>query len=371
MRVAIIHPWFPQYRGKFFESLVDRAADEGIQVDIFYGQAPPEWRARNDTLSSPRFHELPTRFFTIRGRTLSLKSLAAVRARGPYNLIIVEQAVRNLETFRLLSRRRSTPVAFWGHGRTYTVKVSAAHEWLKQWLTQRGSWFFSYTAGGARAVTQAGFPRTRVTVVQNSIDTASLHDAIVNVNAGIVAAFQRKHDLRGKTALFIGGLDEPKRIPFLLKAAQLVHDSNPDFRLLVAGDGDQHEFVQLAAQSVNWLKYIGATHGNNKTIALAASEVLAMPGRVGLVAVDSFAAGIPIVTTLWPLHAPEFEYLEDGKNAVVTPDNHAEYANGLASLLNDSGRRQELSAACLMAATRYTVEAMVKNFLSGIVRALS
>ena len=235
MRVAIIHPWFPQYRREFFERLVGRAALEGIRVDVFHGDPPPEWQERGDAVETDYARALPTRFIPVRGRSLVLKDLTAVRRTGPYDLIVVEQAVRNLETYRLLAG--SGRLAFWGHGRTYTESVSRAQERLKQWLTRRGEWFFSYTPGGVQAVTAAGFDSARTTVVQNTLDTTALKADLAAVTDGEVADFRRAHGLTAHTALFIGGLDAPKRIPFLLAAADVAHARDPRFRLVIAGKG--------------------------------------------------------------------------------------------------------------------------------------
>jgi glycosyltransferase involved in cell wall biosynthesis len=89
------------------------------------------------------------------------------------------------------------------------------------------------------------------------------------------------------------------------------------------------------------------------------------------VSVDSFVLGTPIVTTDWPWHAPEFEYLMPGRNAVVTPDDVQAYADGVAALLRDPARVDELRRGCAEAAPRYAVEQMVDRFAVGTLRALA
>ncbi|POH60831.1 MULTISPECIES: glycosyltransferase family 4 protein [Cryobacterium] len=370
MRIAIIHPWLPQYRKHFFELLVHEAHRVGVEVHVYYGETPREWRARNDSVSSPSARLLRTRFLSIRGRDVSYKDVRQLRDGGPYDLIVVEQAVRNIETYFLVAGRRKTPVAFWGHGRTFTVRVSRSQEHLKQWLTRRGRWFFAYTDGGAKAVVAAGFPSDRVTVVQNSIDTTVLKRSIDDIRAEDISAFNNSHDLKGKTALFVGGLDGSKRIQFLLEAGEIAHTMDSDFRLVIAGDGDEREIVERFQVERPWLIFLGPVFGASKAVAMAASQVMAMPGRVGLVAVDAFAARLPVITTDWPWHAPEFEYLEDGVNAVVTKDNAHTYATALDAVLRDHARLSSLKANCALAGETYSVEVMVQNFLRGIRRAL-
>lgn len=369
MRVAIIHPWLPQYRVRFFQDLISRGHERGVEINVFYGTTPPEWKGRNDTSSTPGFTRLNTRFWSVgRGRTVNLKDLGMINKFGSNDLVIVEQAVRNLETYLLLIRRK--PLAFWGHGRTFTKQVSQRQDSLKQWLTRCGSWFFAYTLEGAEAMASSGMPAEKITVVQNSIDTRTLADQIDALDSETLASFSKQHDLRGRTALFLGGLDSSKRLAFLLEAARQASRADPDFRLLVAGSGDDQELVEEAVANNPSIRYLGPVFGTDKAMALASAQVIAMPGRVGLVAVDSFTSLTPIVTTSWQWHSVEFAYLQSGENAIITNDTVDDYARGLLEALQDEQRLASLRDGCKEGRDTYTLDAMVSNFLSGVMNAL-
>jgi len=366
MRVAIIHPWFPQYRKAFFDRLLELGHAEGIHVDIFHGSPPPEWQERGDSVSEEYATRMKTKFFRFRGKNLVYKSPNTVWKRGPYDLLILEQAVRNLETYAFLLRRQGAHIAFWGHGKTYTNATGKTQERFKELLTRRGRWFFSYTKGGRAAVTAAGFPANRITVVQNSVDSTELKKAISKITASSKQAFIEKYDLRAKTGLFIGGLDASKRLNFLLEAADRAHELDQDFRLIFVGSGSHQYLVEQAAAMRPWIIYLGSLFGDEKALAMAAAEVLLMPGRVGLVAVDSFASGTPIVTTNWTLHAPEFEYLEAGHNAIVTENNINAYACAIVETLNDAEMLISLKTSALKSSEAYSVENMAANFIQGL-----
>ena len=51
----------------------------------------------------------------------------------------------------------------------------------------------------------------------------------------------------------------------------------------------------------------------------AVSRLLLNPGRVGLVAVDALALGLPVLTTGAARHAPEIEYLREGADLRTVP----------------------------------------------------
>lgn len=369
-RVAIIQPSVPQYRVPLFVRLIAAAAEHGIDIDVFRGETPTVYRDRDDAGDAPFVRQLGTREFSIRGSTLFYKSVASIR-RGDYDLVIIEQAIRNLEAYELITRLGGRRVAFWGHGRTYTQDLSPRRDAFKYWLTRRATWFFGYTDRGVNSVVEHGFPRRRTTVLRNSIDTNALRADLATISDAEVMEFSRQHDLRGNTALYVGGLDTYKRISFLLDSAVIAHEKFPEFRLLIAGNGSDRAFVEEFVAQNPWASYLGTVQGRDKAMALKASQAVSIPGAIGLVALDSMVAGTPIVTTDFPHHGPEFDYLDIGTTAVVTPNNLEAYAAGLVDFLTDQPRLARLRDRCQIEAQNYTIEGMVSNFLTGIESALT
>ena len=142
---------------------------------MFGGETPTETRARGDSSDAAFVRALGTRRTRrfAAGRSSTSRRLRSCAA--DYDLVILEHAVRNIETYELLVRLGRRRVAFWGHGRTYTKSVSPRQESFKYWLARRAdSWFFGYTERGVDAVVERGFPRDRTTVLNNTIDTAAL-----------------------------------------------------------------------------------------------------------------------------------------------------------------------------------------------------
>ncbi|MGW8812460.1 glycosyltransferase family 4 protein [Gordonia terrae] len=372
-RVAIIHPWLPHYRKEFFARLRGLAHREQIEIDIYYGSTPPEWSARNDALSTSDYTELPTRHYVIGGRSFSLKNTSDYRKNGPYDLTILEQAVRNLETYRiLLSVANWRRVAFWGHGRNYTVQRSRPEEAFKKFLTKRGIWFFGYTEGGVKAVVADGFPDVATTVVYNSIDTRQLAAEISSVSEKTLSRIKTELGIspHAKVGLYLGGIDRVKRVDFLIESVKMIVNRVPDFTLIVAGDGDQRVEFESAVQECSQIVFVGPVFGSDKAALLRMADLLLIPGRVGLVAVDSAASGVPIITTDWPFHAPEFEYLTSGLDCVVSQNNETAYASAVVDTVIDSSVLGAMSRNCLELAENLSTERMASQFMDGILGAL-
>ncbi len=170
--------------------------------------------------------------------------------------------------------------------------------------------------------------------------------------------------------LYVGALDASKRIDFLLEACSLLASRIPDFALVVVGDGPERYVVEGSLASYRWLRYVGRAVGEEKATLGAVADVLLMPGSVGLAVLDSFALRTPMVTTRWPYHGPEVDYLVDGVNGRISGDDLSEFAQTVEGVLVDRDQLVRLKAACGLESSRYSLETMVDNFAGGVLDAL-
>ena len=97
-----------------------------------------------------------------------------------------------------------------------------------------------------------------------------------------------------------------------------------------------------------------------------------MPGLVGLAVLDSFALGVPLVTTAYPYHSPEIVYLKNDSNGYIASEweNPREYAKIVASLLADENRQLRLIENGRRDLPNYSVEKMSQRFAQGIIQSL-
>src|SRR3954451_17750914 len=367
--VTVVQPWLPSYRLPFFGRAREILGGRGVDLRIVHGQPTSELRERDDAVSAPWVTETRARHLAIGGRYLTWQPVPRMTWKS--DLVIVEQAIRNLENYLLMAFMRGR-IAFWGHGRTYTDRPSRLEKRVKSWSTERGAWFFAYTDGGRRHLVDSGFPADRVTVLNNTIDDHDVRVAQRDLRAQDVERARRQWGLSpGVTAIFIGVIDPPKRPALLLDVGRRVARDDPGFRLLVAGRWRDEQLLREAAEQEPWLRLVGRADARAKALLGAVGDLLLMPGRVGLVAVDSFLLEVPIVTTVWPLHAPEFEYLVDGENAIVADDDAESVAEAGRAVIADAPLHERLVGGCRAAARTYTLERSVDAFVSGVEAALA
>jgi glycosyltransferase involved in cell wall biosynthesis len=87
---------------------------------------------------------------------------------------------------------------------------------------------------------------------------------------------------------------------------------------------------------------------------------------VGLQVLESFAAGIPMVTTSDAKHSPEIAYLQNGVNGVVTEGSAEAFAAAVQQLIAEPARRALLASQARTSAGNYTLDSMVENFVNGM-----
>lgn len=373
--VVIVQRLVLHYRGPFFELLRGNLAAQGIELMLVYGDLDERDSARQGAIDVEWGFKWHTRTLRLGSRNLYWQPCLEVARRA--DLVIVEQASGLLVNYVLLGMNGlgMTRLAFWGHGRNFQAdEASPTGEAIKRAMSRRVHWWFAYNEMSAKEVTGLGYPPSRVTVVNNAIDTHELVRQAESMLPETVAAARRRLGVRGNNVcVFIGGMYAEKRLPFLVEACRLVKARVPDLEILFIGAGPDEGMARAAAEACDWMHYLGPVFGGEKVPYLTMSKLLLMPGLVGLAILDAFALEIPLVTTAVPYHSPEIGYLVNGENGLLlgAHDDVRAYADAVAGLLGDPMRLEGLRAGCRRARETYTVEEMADRFASGIVRALA
>lgn len=271
--------------------------------------------------------------------------------------------------YLLLSAERigcGPKVALWGHGTNRQASKASIADRFKSCVARMPNWWFAYTTGVANTLVTQGVQASRISVVGNTIDVVGLRQRVESARAA------RHTAPNPAIGLFLGGLYQHKKLDVLFEAADIIFSRLPEFELHIAGTGEQRGEVEEYAKTRPWVSYRGVVDGEAHASLLANARLLLVPGLVGLVIIDSFAAGVPLVTTADALHSPEIEYLEHGKNGVMIPVGVGPrgYADTVIGLLDNPSRWEALSAGAWRSAPSHTLECAARNFVEGLCNAL-
>lgn len=365
--MAIIQRRLTHYRVPLFETLRVQLAAQGIRFRLLHGDASGPERCKDDSGHLAWAEHLPTHYF-LHGHLCWQPFWRQVE---DCDLVVMTQENKLLNNLPMLLHRpaKAPLLAFWGHGENMQARrKDCATERFKRWTSHRVDWWFAYTSLSAGLVEAAGFPSNRMTILNNSVDTARLRLQIDQATRRSRAELRAQFGLGpGPLGVFIGSLYAEKRIPFLLQAALKIRALIPGFQLVMAGTGPERAAVeQAAAASGGVICFVGAVHEEAKASLLACANIMLNPGLVGLGILDAFIAGLPIATTDCGLHSPEIAYLEHRRNGFMTANSMDAFVHDVAAALSDTESLERMGAAALASADRYTLAAMAENFTTGI-----
>ncbi|MEV0167934.1 glycosyltransferase [Nonomuraea fuscirosea] len=193
----------------------------------------------------------------------------------------------------------------------------------------------------ARLLSDQGFGR-EVEPVSCGIDLARFHP-----RAEPKSWARRMFDLPDRpTVLFVGRLDEEKRLDELVRALPLVLNET-DAQVALVGKGNQRDELERLARSIgvsDRVFFLGFVPDENMSQAFSAADVFAMPGVAELQSIatlEAMASGLPVVAA----DAMALPHLVDGNGYLFQPGDVVGLARHLTAVLADDGLRARLGKA--------------------------
>lgn len=366
--IAFVQPFVPSYRKGLFDAIALRLAEEGLRMEVWHDEPKGIVASRRNSVIGPWSVLTKQHRITFRRRNVTFRAIHR-RART-VRAVITGLASSNVETYGLALDPRVN-LMLWGHGRNFTAGNNALDGRLEAWLSNRASHIFTYTKPGADHLIEAGLPSEKVSVVVNTTDTDRLRAAQTRATELDLQHWRERLGISSsaRVLLFVGAFDIPKRLPFLFEAADLVKKSIPDFQLVLAGAGPLDELVAEEGAKRDFVSLPGRLEIDELGQMSNLVDLIAIPGRVGLVAVDSLALGTPIVTTRYPFHAPEADYLSE-ENSVWSGDSVGEYAAAIIEILSSPDRLLQISQRAREDGAAFSASISADNFVRGILRGL-
>jgi glycosyltransferase involved in cell wall biosynthesis len=335
--LVIVQPYVPHYRRDFFDRLSTKLAGVGIDMTVAAPQASGRQAERGDSvraapwLTHMRGREWATPFATIvRYGSLRLGRPSAIIVPAMGTCVDTHVALAK----RSLPRRGRLKVGVWGHVAAFVRPPSRLDAAIERVQLRASDHVFAYTESGAQKARQSGVRPDRITVVQNSIDTAAIVEGKNRLSANDVETFRRELGLHSlcRCVAYIGGLDSSKRIDTLAAILDQLWRIDPQVQCIVAGSGEDAHLLSEAVQRGQVVRLPYANSRDKALVAKIASCIL-NPGRIGLIAVDALAMGIPLVTMPYAFHAPEREYLDEEVSMFTGPSDPREFAAYVAALI--------------------------------------
>ena len=196
-------------------------------------------------------------------------------------------------------------------------------------------------------------------------------DAVQIPNGVDVASFATAPPLHGypragKTVLFLGRFDEPRKgMAVLLGALPALVKRFADIEILIVGRGDEDDLRDEAGDLAGHLRFLGQVDDAEKASALRSADVYCAPNTggesFGIVLVEAMAAGTAVVAS----NLDAFRrVLADGEaGALVAVQDSAALADALIAVLADDALRARYIAAATEEVHRYDWSVVADDIL--------
>ncbi|WP_235854758.1 glycosyltransferase, partial [Nonomuraea aridisoli] len=210
----------------------------------------------------------------------------------------------------------------------------------------------------ARLLAEQGFTRT-VEPISCGIDLARFHP-----HTEPKAWARRLFGLPDRpTVLFVGRLDEEKRIDELVRALPLVLNET-DAQVALVGKGNQRTELERLARRIgvaDRVFFLGFVPDETMPQAFAAADVFAMPGVAELQSIatlEAMASGLPVVAA----DAMALPHLVDDNGHLFQPGDVISLARHLTAILADDGLRARFGKASRELALTHDHQASLARF---------
>lgn len=148
----------------------------------------------------------------------------------------------------------------------------------------------------------------------------------------------------GKTVLFLGRFDEPRKgMDVLLGALPELVRQHPGLEVLIVGRGDEDRLRREAGEHASHLRFLGQVTDAEKASAMRSADVYCAPNlggeSFGIVLVEAMAAGTAVVAS--DLDAFR-RVLRDGTAGMLVPvGDSGRLAAALNTMLTDDAKRED------------------------------
>lgn len=178
-----------------------------------------------------------------------------------------------------------------------------------------------------------------------------------------------------KTILYVGRLEGRKGVKYLLHALKLLHETHPDVKLEILGDGVDRAKLEMLADDLELknVEFLGYRDNAEKIKRFANADLYCSPAvfgeGFGLVLLEAMATGVPSVVGDNPGYAGVMKGM--GALSLVNPRDILQFSRRLELMLYEKELRRAWRKWALKEVQQYSTEHMLDQYEEVYRRALA
>ncbi len=283
VRPGILQRVLTDYRAIFFDLL---AEDFPAGLEIAAGEARPEEQIVSGIPKKARLHPVQN-IHILKGGLYLCQQRGVIEWLEGFDpdILIVEGNPRYLSTPQAVRwmHQRNRPVIGWGLGVPASGGLRSS---LRTTFLREFDAIITYSRQGKDGYVSAGIPAEKIFIAPNAAAFRPAADAPVR---------QLSFVDRKLTVLFVGRLQDRKRVDLLIKAcSQLEESIQPN--LVIVGDGPERTSLERLADRVfPSTVFAGDRRGKELDDFYRKADLFALPGTGGLALQQALAFALPAI----------------------------------------------------------------------------
>ena len=353
------------YRLPIWDRLAARNADR-YRIEVHAAPAAPVAADSRDYLIAEDFRmdrvagQIVYRWPGIPEKVRASKPAVVVAGLGP----------RRVESWKLPSicSAANIPLIGWTKSESVARVPPVLLKRIKRRLYRGYDLMIAYGSCSRDDLVDCGYPRDRVVIAQNTINTDSIFSERERWRSrGQV--LRRELGVGDRPVLLcIGRMNPDKRQRDLLEAWDVIGQRHPDMALVMAGDGPTRPELERQAHATDpdRIRFTGALPEGDDYAWIAAADLTVHPGAVGLAMQQSMAFGCP--TVIADERSVDTEVLTGEETGWrFERGNIAALSATVDRVLGDTAARERITTA---AADRIRDDVNIDNMVESIGRAI-
>lgn len=371
--MAWLHSVIPDYHIPFLQRLTQVP---GLDMTCFHGSGINGFHVHSVGPHLPvKSVWIRNYFFPYGNRRIFWQSALGRIIQEPYDVIICSELIHNLTIWALLGLRsvHKKPIILSGYGyrpQNLSNIFWKSKEYLRRYLLKSVNAIIVYTEHGREECVRAGIKPEKIFVSRNTLDTEYLISLENTIQSEELNTLRQRFKLSDRPVLlYVGRLITVKLIDILIDTFQRLRETTLKPVLLIVGEGPEYKSLLERVKKLENVHLLGPIYNERELARIfLVSDLLVIPGRVGLTCVHGFCYGVPIITTAHGVEqSPEFEYVKHEENGYLVSEPRAElYSDIIAYLLNNPHKLNKMRINARQTAQSLTMTNMVSEFINAV-----
>jgi glycosyltransferase involved in cell wall biosynthesis len=227
-----------------------------------------------------------------------------------------------------------------------------------------------YLAGGTRAkryLEILGANPDKIAITYNTIDLGN-YVKLINSYRASSGEIRRELGIQNKKVImFYGQLIKRKGVDLLIKVYKKLQSTRDDAFLLIVGDGQYKNYLQLLAKKIGITNFAILPNPGDVEICkyYAIADVFVLPSREevwGVVINEAMSAGLPVIVS--NIAGSSEDLVKDGVNGFqFENENESSLLEKLNLILSDDGKLKEMGRKSFAMIQSYSPEITSKNII--------